>query len=254
MNTIVSRISRGCGHELLNKLEAAGLTEDLAQRVIDFPTTALAATLVSAIQATILPGAATPERAQRIMGKNIFGVDAALASYTQVSLSATEYKQYARVPYSETVLRACRTTHVLVAVLPLKLGDIVRWKQPYERNHWHKSEKFSTQKHSGGWYLVRKSATPGSLNQPFDCQFASLRLGEAVPDVNVVLQTSLALRELRDDCQDFGGYTLRCADRTSIGTSIAFRCNLFNGAFFIQRSTGECSPELGLASYMLPSS
>jgi len=62
-------------HELLLKLETAGLNEELAQRVIDSKGNDLATKVVRLIQNGGFEPTTSRKRAREIMGKNFFGVE-----------------------------------------------------------------------------------------------------------------------------------------------------------------------------------
>lgn len=68
-------------------------------------------------------------RAREIMGENFFGAEEA-GQHFGVSGSRTtgprEFQKLAKIPFSEEVLIDCKDTHILVAVFPLSLLDLLR--------------------------------------------------------------------------------------------------------------------------------
>ena len=68
-------------HEVLLKLEAAGLTDDLAQRVIDSKGNDLAAKVVRLIQNRGFEATTSQKRAREIMGRNMFGIEEAIKHF-----------------------------------------------------------------------------------------------------------------------------------------------------------------------------
>lgn len=81
MPTIVSPVGRGQGNELVNRLEAAGLNFDLAQKVIDSKDNDLATKVVRLIQNGGFEPTTSQKRAREIMGDNMFGVEQAIAHF-----------------------------------------------------------------------------------------------------------------------------------------------------------------------------
>lgn len=110
-------------HELLLRLESAGLVDDLAQRVIDSPENGLAQKIVRLIENGGFEPTTSQKRAREIMGRNFFGVEEAIKHFG-VNPSRSQLAALAEIPWSEEVLAACRDTHVLVAVLPLSILEI----------------------------------------------------------------------------------------------------------------------------------
>lgn len=128
--TIVSRtLSVHKEHEMLLKLETAGLTDDLAQRVIDSKGNELAAKVVRFIQNGGFEPTTSQKRAREIMGRNYFGVEEAI-QYFGVNPTKQQTAVRSEVPCAEATLEQCKETHVLVAVFPLSIieirGNVVR--------------------------------------------------------------------------------------------------------------------------------
>jgi hypothetical protein len=82
METMVSRtLSVHKEHEFLLKLEAAGLNDELAQRVIDSKGNELAARVVQLIHSGGFEPSTSQKRAREIMGRNFFGVEEAIKHF-----------------------------------------------------------------------------------------------------------------------------------------------------------------------------
>jgi len=116
MKTMVSRtLSVHKEHELLLKLETAGLTEPLAQKVIDSKGNELAAKVVKFIQNGGFEPTTSQKRAREIMGKNMFGVEEAIQRFG-VNPTRQQTLVLSEIPFSEEVLQkakwipSCSTT------------------------------------------------------------------------------------------------------------------------------------------------
>ena len=124
METIVSRtLSVHKEHEVLLKLEAAGLCDALAQKVIDSKDNVLAQMVIRLIANGGFEPSTSQKRAREIMGRNFFGVEEAITHFG-VNPSKQQIAYLAEVPFSEEVLASCKDTHVLAAVFPMSILDI----------------------------------------------------------------------------------------------------------------------------------
>jgi hypothetical protein len=194
METIVSqKMSGGQGNELLNKLEVAGLSGELAQRVIDSKGNDLAAKVVRLIQNGGFEPSTSHKQARAIMGKNFFGVEEAIKHFR---VNATKQK-LAEVPFSEEVLNSCKDTHVLVAVFPLSILDICGiakkqsdWTLFYYQDLYDK-QAFAKDKGEVGWQLVRKEPIANSTSKRWEDQQALLSKDEETPTARIVVYTMI---------------------------------------------------------------
>jgi hypothetical protein len=120
----------------------------------------------------------TPEIARDIMGKNFLG----LAEVEQGYGIALRVEQFAKIPFSEETLKACRDTHVLVAGAPLSVNAIRRIADnDFFLTGWYSGEPFANdRKVSVRWYLLRKEPVPESRNKTYNQQIALLK-EEEVP-------------------------------------------------------------------------
>lgn len=132
-------------------------------------------------------------KARRIMGSNYFGVEEATKHFG-ITPTLEELQTLEEVPYSEEELRACKTTHILVAVFPLSILDIrSRVERALFYRHedaWYNSQAFAQEKGTVGWYLVRKDEVPGSLAKNWSEQGELLdKELEEVPTAQVMVYT-----------------------------------------------------------------
>ncbi len=189
---MVSPISRGKGHELLNKLEAAGLNSNLAQRVIDSKDNDLAINVVRLIKSGGFEPSTSQKRAREIMGRNFFGIEEAIKHFG-VNPSRAQLAYLAEVPFTEEVLESVKDTHVLVVVFPMSILDIrgkVERKLFYSCEYsWYNKEAFAKDRGEIGWRLVRKTPVPDSTNKNWDEQQALLDKSEETPSAQVMVYT-----------------------------------------------------------------
>src|SRR3989344_2565717 len=102
--TIVSRtLSVHKEHEVLLKLEAAGFTDELAQRVIDSKGNYLAAKVVRLISNGGFEATTSQKRAREIMGRNMFGVEEAI-SHFGVNPTRQQTAALSEIPSSDAPL------------------------------------------------------------------------------------------------------------------------------------------------------
>jgi len=171
METMVSRtLSVHKEHEVLLKLETAGLTDELAQKIVDSKGNDLAAKVVRLIRSGGFEPSTSQDKARAIMGKNYFGVEEAI-QYFKVNLSKQWLTTLAKIPWSEEVLRSCKDTHILVAVFPLSILDIrfgASGSKLFYDHSWYKKESFAENHGEAAWHLVRKALVPNSTSKTWD--------------------------------------------------------------------------------------
>ena len=219
METIVSRtLSVHKEHEVLLKLESAGLCEDLAQRIIDSKDNDLAKKVVRLISNGGFEPSTSQKRAREIMGKNFFGVEEAIAHFG-VNPSKQQSAYLAEIPFAESVLEACKNTHVLVAVFPLSLLDmrgICKDQGLFYNQDWYNKQGFAKEKGEVGWQLIRKTPVDDSTSKTWDEQNKLLSKDEEVPSVRAVVYTMVGHYKATDE-RLFEKVWVRCSDLDSDG-------------------------------------
>ena len=193
METIVSqKMSRGQGNELLNKLEAAGLSDELAQRVIDSKSSELAVKVVRLIQNGGYEPSMSHKQARDIMGRNFFGVEEAIKHFG-VNPLKQQLAYLAEVPFSEEVLKRHKDTHILVAVFPMSIldirGKVKRYLFHAHEGAWYNEQAFAEDMGAIGWQLVRKVPIVNSSKKTWKEQQALLSKDEEAPKAQVVVYT-----------------------------------------------------------------
>lgn len=191
MKTMVSRtLSVHKEHELLLKLETAGLTEPLAQKVIDSKGNELAAKVVKFIQNGGFEPTTSQKRAREIMGKNMFGVEEAIQHFG-VNPTRQQTLALSEIPFSEEVLQKAKDTHVLVAVFPLSVLEIrgkADSKLFYDQS-WYNKESFAKERGEASWQLVRKTPVDNSTSKNWQEQLALIGEEDEVPTAQVMVCT-----------------------------------------------------------------
>jgi len=193
MKTMVSRtLSVHKEHELLLKLETAGLTEPLAQKVIDSKGNELAAKVVKFIQNGGFEPTTSQKRAREIMGNNMFGVEEAIQHFG-VNPTRQQTLALSEIPFSEAVLEQLKDTHVLVAVFPLSILE-VRGKVERElffshKDAWYNKQSFAKERGEASWQLVRKTPVDNSTSKNWEEQLALISEEDEVPTAQVMVYT-----------------------------------------------------------------
>lgn len=153
-------------------------------------------------------------RAREIMGKNFFGVEEAIKHFG-VNPTKQQLAYLAEIPFTEEVLRACKDTHVLVAVFTMSILDIrgkVERKLFYSHdNAWYNKEAFAKNKGEVGWQLVRKTPIADSTNKTWNEQQALLENVEETPKAQVMVYTTIG-HFLATGERLFENVYIRCSD------------------------------------------
>jgi len=193
MSTMVSRtLSVHKEHELLLKLETAGLNDELAQRIIDSKGNDLAIKVVRLIQNNGFEPTTNQKRAREIMGRNLFGVEEAIKHF-DVNPTRQQLAALSEIPFSEAVLEELKNTHVLVAVFPLSILEV---RGKVERNlffshedAWYNKQSFAKERGEANWQLVRKTPVDNSTSKNWQEQKALLSKDDEVPTTQVMVYT-----------------------------------------------------------------
>jgi len=178
-------------HEFLLKMEKAGLTNKLAQKVIDSRDNKLATRVVRFIQSGGFKPTTSQKLARDIMGKNFFGVEEAF-KYFKVSLTKTQLIAFSKVPFSKEILSRCKDTHILVATLLsiLNIRNKVERKLFFcHRDAWYNNQSFVKTPGSIEWKLVRKNPVEKSFSKTWKEQNTLLNENEEIPTAQVMVYT-----------------------------------------------------------------
>ena len=221
--TIVSRtLSVHKEHEVLLKLEAAGLTDELAQRVIDSKGNNLAAKVVRFISNGGFEATTSQRRSREIMGRNMFGIEEAIKHFG-VNPSKQQLAVLADVSFTEATLEQCKETHVLVAVFPLSIleirGKVTQGQWLFYDQDWYNKQTFAKEKGETEWKLVRKTPVANSTSKTWPEQQALLVSNEKTPTVCGMVYTIIG-HFLATGERLFEKIYVRCSDVASDGDRV----------------------------------
>ncbi len=204
-------------HEVLLKLEAVGLTDELAQKVVDSKGNDLAAKVVRLIQNGGYKATISQKRAREIMGKNFFGVEEAIKHFG-VNPTKQQIGGLSEIPFSEAVLQECKNTHVLAAVFLFSILEIrgkMTSKLFYEQT-WYNKESFAKDRGDVSWQLVCKTPVKNSMSKTWDKQQPLLGKAEETPTARVMVYT-ITGHFLATGERLFEKICVRCLDISSRG-------------------------------------
>ncbi len=253
MSSIVSRtLSVHKEHEMLLKLEAAGLTDELAQRIINSKGNELATKVVELIQDDSgLEAATSQNRARYLLERNFFGVEEAIRHF---GVNPTKHQLVAldKIPFTEAVLRECRNTHLLRAVFPLSILDIRdKVERRFFYNHegaWYNEQAFANIRGDARWQLVRKTPIGNSTGKNWTRQQALLAKDEETPTAQAMVYTIIS-HFLATGERLFENVNVRCLDVDSDGHRVGIGRFDADGLRIHEYYRDDiCSDSLGLSS------
>ena len=223
MEPIVSRtLSVHKEHEVLLKLEAAGLTDDLAQRVIGSKGNDLAMKVVRFISRGGFEATTSQKRAREIMGRDMFGVEEAIKHFG-VNPAKQQAAALSEIPFSEATLEESKETHVLAAVFPLSIleirGKAAADQRLFYDQDWYNKESFAKEKGETEWKLVRKTPVANSTSKTWDEQQALLADNEETPTAQVVVYAIIG-HFLATGERLFENIYIRCSNLDSDGVRV----------------------------------
>lgn len=179
-------------HEFLLKMEKAGLSEELAQKVIDSKHNELARKVVRFIQNGGFKLTTSQKRARKIMGKNMFRIEEAIQHFA-VNPTRQQILALSEIPFSGEVLQKVKDTHVLMAVFPLSILEIrskVERKLFYgHEDAWYNKQAFAKECGETSWQLVRKTTVDNSTSKNWEEQQALIPKEDEVPTAQVMVYT-----------------------------------------------------------------
>jgi hypothetical protein len=131
------------------------------------------------------------EDAREIMGLHFFGVDNAREYFGKEAMPH-EREYLSMVPWSSELLDSVSETHILVAVFPVSIMDLVeRAGELFSNDRWYGSKRFAHHRPRLGWRLVRKAAVPGSFMKSWGDQAALLQPDELMPSSQELVYTTI---------------------------------------------------------------
>ncbi len=208
-------------HEVLGRLENAGLDADLAQRIIESKDNALAKKVIGFIARNGYDPSTSQKRAKEIMGASYLGPEDVMKHFG-VSFTDKELVQLREIPFTEAELEACKGTHVLFVGYPLsildirnKVGHLFCSQDWFDKESFAKKEKVNLQ-----WYLIRKDEVPNSTSKTWQEQQSLLTNDEATPRACEVI-FMVMLYFLVTGKRLLEGMYVRCIDVSSSGDRVS---------------------------------
>ncbi len=205
-------------HEVLLKLETAGLTDELAQKVIDSKGNDLAAKVVRLISNGGFEPTTSQRRTREIMGRNMFGIEEAIKLFG-VNPTKQQFAALSEIPFSEATLEECKDTHILVAIFPLSILEVRSKVKLFYNQGWYNKESFAKDRGETEWQLIRKTQIDNSTSKNWQEQQALLGKNEETPKARVMTYTIIG-HFLATDERLFEKIYVRCSDVTSDGCRV----------------------------------
>jgi hypothetical protein len=245
MEPIVSRmLSVHKEHEVLLRLEAAGMGDAEAQRLIQSKDNALAKKIVIFIRRGGFNVPTTFKHAREVMGKNFIS-PTHVEKHFQVQYG-NRITNFWEIPYPESVLTECKNTHILFAGYPLTIREMCARTSkdlfPFMSNYWWEDLAFAkADKVKLRWYLIRKGLFPNSRNKTITEQVKMLSEYEEVPRAcEVMYMTILSGERL------FLDVYARCRDSAKKGGRVSVSTYPDGGIGMTSHAIG--NPIVGTAS------
>lgn len=226
-------------HELLEKLEDAGLGTQEAQAIIESKDNMLARKVVAYIQRGGYDPSTNQKRAKEIMGENYLGPEDAMKHFG-VSFTDKELVQLREIPFTEAELEACKKTHILFAGYPLSILDIRnKAKHLFYNQGWYDNQAFAkNEKVNLQWYLIRKDEVPSSTSKTWQQQQSLLTDNETTPRASEVIYMVM-LYCLVIGKRLFGNMYVRCSDLGSGGRRV-YVGYFDSGGLYVFSGSGDC--------------
>lgn len=253
MQTIVSRtLSVHQEHELLLKLESAGLDAELAQKVIDARGNKLATKLVNVLR-NGQPQQKGYEPARNILGDDFISPEE-VADARGVSYTAEQLKQLADTLPSTEMLQWCKDNgYAVVAGSPTEMSllDVRSAKSSlfYTKTEgWYANQPFAAnEKVTCRWLAIRKTEVPNSLSKRWDAQQKLLSKDEEVPNAAEMSWFITTYYEVRG-IYLFKGIYVRTSSVTSGGNRVDVGNFDGNGLRVSSLWDGNYSSNLGVSA------
>lgn len=235
-------------HEVLGKLEAAGLTEELAQRIIQSKDNTLAKKVIGYVARNGYDPSTSQKRAKEIMGTSYLGPEDVMKHFG-VSFTDKELVQLREIPFTEAELEACKDTHILFVGYPLsildirnKVGHLFYNQDWYEKESFAKKERVNLQ-----WYLIRKGEVPNSTSKTWQEQQSLLASDETTPRACEVI-FMVMLYFLVTGKRLLERMYVRCIDVSSNGVRAHVGRFDSGGLFVASWTDGDRDDDVGLAA------
>jgi hypothetical protein len=240
--------SHGQVHEFLGAFGRQGGNPDLLQLAIEDQK--LMERLVRFWQRGGYEATINQKNARAIMGKNFLGAEEAIERF-KLQLSDQDINRLKEIPFSESVLREYKNTHILVADCGL---SIVGVKTRVDRNlfyskedAWYTNQAFAQKESKPIWRLIRKDIVANSTNKTWPQQQSLLTEGEETPEARAMVYT-IILNYLVNGNRLFPNIYARCSDLDSDGGRVDVGYFDSDGLYVNDHSDDDYYGDLGLAA------
>jgi len=172
-----------------------------------------------------------------------------------VTPTEADFDALAEVPFTGAELYAAKSTHILVAVFPLSITDLIRvTKDPmFFGENWCYERMFANSVDGAGWHLIRKTPVENSMDKKLGDQMALLSGNEYVPSARVIVYAMIC-HYLKVREKLFSGVHVRCRDIEPMRRQISVGYSP-RGIHIAHEDDGGDHPDdgMGLASAIRPS-
>ncbi len=234
-------------HELLVKLEAAGLGQKEAQAVIESKGNALAQRVVEFIRSGGRGHSSDQSGAKLILGDQCILPGEVMAKLG-VKYSDKELKSLEKIPWSPEILQELRDNHILFPTFPLSILETkAKASGLFYEQDWYNTEKFAkSERPEVRWHLIRKDHLPNSTNKTYDQQLALLSDKEENPPA-VVLVQMMVIYFLMTGKKLFESVYARSCSKSSDGDRVGV--GFYEGRLDVGDGNGDYyNSDLGLAA------
>lgn len=154
--------------------------------------------------------------AREIMGRNMFGIEEA-AKYYGINCTRRQAVALSRIPFSKATLERCRETHVLVAVFPLSIMEIIESKtELFYCRSWYNEEAFANDRGKAEWHLILKTPVDDSIGKTWKEQLSLLSSDSEIPTARVITYAIIG-HFLSTGERLFENIYVRCSNKVSDG-------------------------------------
>ncbi len=186
LNAASQRVLSQLGDQADTVLDRLKIDPDFVKRVAQF--------MINNGEKQIPLETVSQRDARLIMGPNFFGIRDAIAHF-EIRPTEEQCATLAQVPFSEDLLLFCRNSHVLVAVFPLSVMDILAmYPHHFSSRHqpWHHDKQFANNKGTVSWQLVSKEPAADSINQTWKRQQTLVLPEDEIPTAQIVTYAMVA--------------------------------------------------------------
>jgi hypothetical protein len=187
--------------------------------------------------------------ARQILRENFLGAEQSVTHF-KLSPTPSELERLSAVPWSENELIHLRDSHLLVAVFPISLAQILQSVPSVMHGQsWYDSEPFAHRRGNSKWWLIAKSCPERFLSRNWEGQVQMLQRAAAIPTVRVFAY-SIGIYYLANHRHLFPSLLVRCKDVISSSCHITAGEFQLDGLRISYEWDRHCASTLGVAQGM----